>query len=77
MSKNLTKAFSATFFVLAVLLSDVMCAVVAYRYCDMVWGIRFAGYSAPAETAFLTSIPFLIAIAICVVLALLFRKKAR
>ena len=59
------KALSVVFRILAVILSDVMCAVVAYRYCDMVWGIRCAGYSAPASTAFLTAIPFAAAIAVC------------
>lgn len=29
------KALSCTFAVLAILLSDVMCAVVAFNYCDM------------------------------------------
>ena len=71
------KALSAVFWVLAVLLSDVTCAVVAYNYCDMVWGIRYAGYSAPAWTAFLTAVPFIAAIAVCVAIALFFRKKAR
>ena len=33
------KTLSTVFWVLAVLLSDVMCAIVAYNYCDMVWGI--------------------------------------
>lgn len=70
------KTLSTVFWILAVLLSDVMCAVVAYNYCDMVWGIKYAGYSAPASTAFLTAIPFAIAIAVCIVLALFFRKKA-
>ena len=70
------KTLSTVFRILAVLLSDVMCAVVAYNYCDMVWGIKYAGYSAPASTAFLTAIPFAIAIAVCIVLALFFRKKA-
>ena len=59
------KALSVVFRILAVILSDVMCAVVAYRYCGMVWGIRCAGYSAPASTAFLTAIPFAAAIAVC------------
>ena len=70
------KTLSTVFWILAVLLSDVMCAVVAYNYCDMVWGIKYAGYSAPASTAFLPAIPFAIAIAVCIVLALFFRKKA-
>jgi len=69
------KTLSNLFLVLAVLLSDVMCAVVAYNYCDMVWGIKYAGYSAPASTAFLVAIPFVIAIVVCVVIALYFKKR--
>ena len=70
------KALSAVFLIAAVLLSDIMCAVVAYRYCDMVWGIRYAGYSAPASTALLTGIPYAVGIVVCVVLAIFFMKKA-
>ncbi len=70
------KTLSTVFWILAVLLSDVMCAVVSYNYCDMVWGIKYAGYSAPASVAFLTAIPFVIAIVVCIVLALFFKKKA-
>ncbi len=70
------KALSTVFWILAVLLSDVMCAVVAYNYCDMLWGIRYAGYSAPASTAFWAAIPFAAVIAVSVVLALFFRRKA-
>lgn len=51
------KALSCTFAALAILLSDVMCATVAFNYCDMLWGIRYASYSAPASTAFLLVIP--------------------
>ena len=70
------KIWSTVFWILAVLLSDVMCAVVAYDYCSMVWGIKYAGYSAPASIAFFAAIPFVIAIAVCAVLALFFRKRA-
>ena len=66
---------SAVFGVLAVLLSDVMCAVVAFNYCDMLWGIRYAGYSAPANVAFLTAVPYIIGIIVCIILALFFRRK--
>ena len=69
------KTLSAIFWVLAVILSDVMCAVVAYNYCDMVWGIQYAGYSAPASTAFILAIPYAIGVAVCVILALYFKKK--
>ena len=67
---------SAVFGVLAVMLSDVMCAVAAFNYCDMLWGIRYAGYSAPANTAFLTAVPYVIGIIVCVILAVFFRRKA-
>ena len=70
------KTLSAVFFILAVILSDIMCAVVAYNYCNLTWGIKYAGYSAPAETAFLTAVPFAAGIAVCVILALYFRRRA-
>ncbi len=70
------KKLSICFTVLAILLSHIMCAVVAWNYCDMLWGIKYAGYSAPASTAFLSAIPFIVGIVICATLALFFRKKA-
>lgn len=70
------KSFSLVFWVLAVLLSDVMCAVAAYNYRDMLWGIQYGGYSAPAWTALLVAVPYGIGIAVCVILALSFRRKA-
>lgn len=69
------KKISIVFGLLAVLLSDIMCAVVAYNYRDMLCGIEHAGYSAPANTAFLLVIPYLIGIVICIVLAITFMKK--
>ena len=61
--------------VLAVLLSVVMCAVVGFAYSDMLWGIRYAGYSAPAGVAFLYAVPFLAGIALCVALAVFSGQK--
>ena len=69
------KKLSVFFLVLAVVFSDVMCAVIAYNYCDMLWGIQYAGYSAPAWTAFLWAIPFVAGIAVCIVLAFKMRRK--
>lgn len=63
--------------VIAILLSDIMCAVVAYNYCDMLWGIKYAGYSAPANTAFLLAIPYMIGIIVLAALAVFFRKKSK
>lgn len=70
------KTVSVLFGISAILLSDAMYAVVAYNYCDMLWGIRYMGYSAPAWTALLSAIPFAIGIAVCIVLALFFKKSA-
>ena len=70
------KKLSVCCWVLAALLSDIMCAVVAWNYCSMLWGIKYAGYSAPASTAFLLAIPFVIGIAISIALALFFKKKS-
>ena len=63
-------------YALAILLSDVMCATVAFSYCDMLWGIRYASYSAPASTAFLLVIPYAAAIAVCTALAVIFWRKS-
>ncbi len=69
------KKFSNLFTVLAIVLSDIMCFVVAYNYRDMLCGIEHAGYSAPAGIAFLYAIPFVVGIILCVLLAIRFRKK--
>ena len=65
------------FTALAILLSDIMCAVVAYIYRDILCLIKHSAYAAPASIAFLYIIPFAIAIAICVVLAIIFYKKSK
>lgn len=69
------KYLSYIFTGLAVLLSDVMCAAVAYNYCNMQWGIQYKGYSAPASIAFFLLIPYAVGIAICAALAWFFHKK--
>ena len=71
------KKLSIIFSTLAVLLSDIMCAVVAYNYCDLLWGGQYAGYSAPASTAFVYVIPYAIGIIVSVVLAIIFRTQKR
>ena len=69
------KKLSCLFTALAIVLSDIMCFVVAYTYRDMICGIEHAGYSAPASTAFLYAIPFMVGIVVCIILAIKFRKK--
>ena len=54
------KKLSTIFAVLAILLSDVMCAVVAYNYCALEWGGKYEAWSG---------------IIICVVLAIVFKRK--
>lgn len=65
------------FAALGVLLSDIMCFVVAFNYRDMLCGIEHRGFSAPAEIAFLIAIPFVIAITLCFILAFVFHRKAK
>ena len=69
------KYLSYIFMFLAILLSNIMCAAVAYNYCYMQWGIRYEGFSAPANTAFLLVIPHAAGIAVCVILAWVFYKR--
>lgn len=71
------KKISNLFYALAIILSNVMCAVVAYNFCDMQWGIRYAGYSAPEWVALLTAIPYGMGIAVCIAVAAILRKKIR
>ncbi len=69
------KYLSYIFMILAILLSNVMCATVAYNYCNMQWGIQYYAYGAPAGVAFLLIIPYAVGIAICVILAWFFYKR--
>ena len=69
------KKLSNLFIILAIVLSNIMCIVVAYNYRDMLCGIEHAGYSAPASTAFLYAIPFVVGIIVCAILAIRFRKQ--
>lgn len=69
------KKRSIIFGLLAILLSHIMCAVVAYNYRGMLCSIEHAGQSAPAEAAFLLAIPYAIGIVICIILAVVFRRK--
>ena len=71
MYKKLTILFSG----LAILISNIMCAVVEYNYCTLLWGGKYAGYSAPPQVAYLYAIPFIIVILICVGIAYFFWKK--
>ena len=69
------KKLSYLFIAIAILLSNIMCSVVAFNYRDMLCGIEHLGYSAPASVAFLSAIPFGIGIIICAVVAYTLYKK--
>lgn len=45
------------------------------RRCNAVWAIKYAGYSAPASVSFYIVIPFVIAIAACIVVSKILKKK--
>ena len=68
------KKLSVFFALLAVALFGAMCFSVGYHYRDLLCGIAHAGFSAPAELAFLGAIPFVIAIVVCIILAIRFNK---
>ena len=61
------KKISYLFIVLAILLSDIICA--------LQWGGQYAAYSAPASAAFLYFIPYGLGIIFCIILARFFYKK--
>ena len=71
------KKISSIFGLLAILLTNVMVAVVAYNYGAMKVGVEYGGYSAPAHSVFLYAIPFLIGIFACIVVAVRFKKNNR
>ena len=62
---------------LAIVLSHIMCIVVAYNYRDALCAIEHGGFSAPAEIVFLYAVPFVIGIVVCIVLAAVFYKKSK
>ena len=70
------KLYSIGFIIIALIISHIMCIHVAYAYSNMLWGIEYAGYSAPANVAFFLIIPYMIGVIIALVIALVFRKRA-
>ena len=61
--------------IIAVITSDIMCADIAYSYCDMLWGIRHMAYSTPASMVFFLIIPYCAIILLCLALAVYFNRK--
>ena len=69
------KGLSMSLLVVVIILSNAMSATVAFEYSNMLWGIKVAGYSAPANVAFVFAIPYLIGIIICLGLLLVIQRK--
>ena len=65
------------FILLALLLSHLACIDVSYNYATMLCGIEHMGFSAPADTAFIFTIPYVVGIIMCIILAFVFAKKYR
>lgn len=62
--------------VLGLISSHAMFAVVAYNFCNLSWGMRYAGWSAGPNVAFFASIPFLFVMIVCFVIAIIAYKKS-
>ncbi len=71
------KLWSNLLFALAALLSNIMCAVVAYNYAALSYAGQPIFTSAPAYIAFFLAIPYALAIAVCVIIAIILRKRSR
>ena len=61
--------------VLAIVLFGVMTALVGYNYAAMECSIAHQGASAPAYIALFGGIPFLILIAICLIISAVLKEK--
>ena len=70
------KKISSIFGLLAVLLTNVMVAVIAYNYGVMKAGTEYGGYSAPENSVLLYAVPFLIGIIACIAAAVHFKKTS-
>ena len=66
---------SRLFWALALVLSHIMCAVVASQYTGLLYCGRYGLSAVPASTAFLLGIPIAIGILISLGLAWAFREK--
>ena len=61
--------------VLSFILFGVMTAVVGYNYAYMECAIAHQGASAPAYIAFLAGVPYIILIAICLIVIKVLKEK--
>ncbi len=66
---------STAFVVAALVISHLMCGVVAWQYRGHICGVQHQGFSAPADVAYFYAIPFLVAIVACLILAFVNHRK--
>ncbi|MBR6567222.1 MAG: hypothetical protein IKK60_01065 [Clostridia bacterium] len=71
------KKLSRIFLIVSLILSHIMCVCTAYNYRGYLCGIEHQGFSAPAGTALLTAVPFIIVIGLCLALAYIFRRRIK
>lgn len=71
------RVLSIVFGILAVCCAVAAACVSVYSYNVLLWGVKYAGYSAPHTAAFASAVPFAAGIAVCVILAVFFNKKAK
>lgn len=69
------KLLSKMFYIITLILSHIMVGVVFYNYGRMEMGVKYEGYSAPANVSFFLAIPFLIAIVISLFIAWICGRK--
>ena len=69
------KKLAIAFTIIAILLSEIMCARIAYDYCSLEWGVKYAGYSGGPNLAFYLLVPYGIGILVCVTAAFICWKK--
>lgn len=62
-------------YAVSIILFAAMTATVAYNYAAMECAIAHQGASAPAYIAFFTAIPFVVIIAICLIIGRVLKEK--
>jgi hypothetical protein len=67
------KIISIGFILIAVVLSNIMSATVAYKFCYIKYTNEM--YSAPPSVAYYFAIPYMIGILICILFAIVSYKK--
>lgn len=71
------KKWSSVLTIVGIVLGHIMCAVVGYNYCNMIWLGKSGMTSAPAYVAFVYAVPFGIAIAISLITAVILNRKGK